>query len=314
MIDRMEDGSYALVPRELPLDDAFHVSGEVATGFRGGSIVVGLKSLEAEYREGARMRVQAVEQDGSWVPLDEDGLIAWSFYHHLATARDQLIEQGHDVQPLYPLRFAYQPTFALDFLGVENAAYVAGTGSFVILPDAFEGVPLAANAGVVRHEFGHAWFERLMTAGPVIADEEQNAVGALNEGFADMVGSLLLDDPAFIDPSLPLPDRHLVPEHVATPQKYPTPDQGPLDYDPYVLGSVYASFMWNVRLASSPEEALTLAADAVVTYAGQAVDDGYADTDRFVQAVLDAATGDLHEASCVAAGRQFPDRAFEGCR
>lgn len=309
----MEDGSYALVPRDLPLADPFHVSGEVATGFRGGSVVVGLKSLEAEYREGARMRVQAVEQDGAWVALDEDGLIAWSFYHHLAALRDQLVEQGHDVQPLFPLRFAYQPTFALDFLGVENAAYVAGTGSFVILPDAFEGVPLAANAGVVRHEFGHAWFERLMTAGPAVADEEQSAVGALNEGFADMVGSLLLDDPAFIDPSLPLDERHLVPEHVATADTYPDPELT-LGYDPYTLGTVYASFLWNVRLASSPEEALALAADAVVQYAEQAVEQGYQDTDRFVQDVLDATAGDLHREACEAATRQFPLRVFEGCR
>lgn len=309
----MDDGTYALVPRDLPLADPFHVSGEVATGFRGGAIVVGLKSLEAEYHEGARMRVQAVEEDGAWVPLDEDGLIAWSFYHHLASARDQLVDQGHDIQPLFPLRFAYQPTFALDFLGVENAAYVAGTGSFVIMPDAFDGVPLAANAGVVRHEFGHAWFERLTTAGPIAADSEVDPVRALNEGFADMVGSLLLDDPAFIDPSLPLPERHLVPEHVASPELYASGPKPVLSYDPYALGSVYASFMWNVRLASSPEEALALAADAVVTWATQAADDGYRDTDRFVQAVLDATEGDLHATSCQAAGRQFPDRVFEGC-
>lgn len=315
VIDRLDDGSYGLVAREvLTLRDPFHVAGEVATGFRGGAVVLDLETLAPEYREGAAMRVQAAERDGAWVPLDEDGLVAWSFYHHLERTRADLVDRGHDVQPLFPMRFAHQPTSPLDFVAVENAAYLSGTGTFVLLEDAFDGVPLAANAGVVRHEFGHAWFERLLSAGPVVPDEAQNVVGALNEGFADTLGALLLDDPAFIDPSLPLPDRHLVPEHVALPSDYPDPDATVLSgYDPYALGSVYASFLWNVRLASDPDQALQLAADAVVTYASTATDLGYEDTDRYVQAVLDATTGDLHDDACGAAARQFPHRRFEGC-
>ena len=321
VLDRQADGTYALVARDVPeLADPVHVTGEIATGFRGGAFLANFEEIALDYHEGARLRVPWFEHDGALVAADADGLVSWSFYAHLADIRRELVDRGWDVDPIFPVRFAWQPITPQDFLGTENAAYVLGSRTFVLFPDGLDGVPLAANAGVVRHEFGHAWFELLTTGvsgrpSPVPAGD-LNAVRALNEGFADMVAALSLDEPRFIDPSLPLPDRDLSVDRVAIAAIYPDPDDPLLfGYDPYGLGSVYASFVWTVREETDERWAtLDLVASAIELWGLQSRQGAsWSDPDRFVQNLIDLADGPTRGIVCDAALLHLPESAFAGC-
>lgn len=317
VIARDDDGSYGLAPRELPeLADPARLIGDRAVGWRGGTL-----TLDG-YRQGGALRIDATEADGALVALDTDGLVLWSFYAHFVDATDDLAARGFDVSPILPVDVAFQPASFLDFSAVENAAYVLGQRTFIVFPDALDSVPLAANAGVVRHEFGHAWFELLSTGesgGEVAWATEASTEGALkirslNEGFADTVASLTLDDPAFIEASLDMPDRNVSNDVTAT-GRYPEPEDtsilAALTYDPYALGSVYAGLAWDVREATDPEVALDLAVAAVTAWGAEG---NWDDTDRYVTLYIELADGTARDAACDSAAFRFPELALPECR
>ncbi len=283
-------------------------------GWAGGTLKID------GYRHGGRLRIDAAEApDGSLVALDEDGLVLWSFAAHLGDAVQQLDDRGYDVSPIFPVNVAFSPASFMDFAAVENAAYVLGQRTFILFPDALDNVPLAANAGVVRHEFGHAWFELLASgeSGGEIPWLSASADGALairslNEGFADTVAGLLLDDPRFIDPSLVLPERDLTQDSIST-GLYPNAGDDPLaslTYDPYRLGSVYAAFAWDVREATDPDAALALAVGAAQAWGDDAV---WEDSDRYVLHFIDLADGDARDAACASAAIRFPHLDSPDC-
>lgn len=310
-----QDGEYDIAAREIPwMTDAQRLDGELGTGKRGGQILI------AEYVGGGPLDIPyVVDDDGVGWPEDEDGLVLWSFYAHLGDAREQLTDQGYDMAPLFPVGIAHTPSQALlDFSSFENAAYVTGGAHlFVLLKDLIDkDVPLAANAGIVRHEFGHAWFQ-VLTAGdahtepPYLYEDTPttNAVRALNEGFADMVATLSLDDPAFIEDSLPLPERDVSAAHIASDALYPDPDGdalSALEYDPYPLGSCYAAVAWDLREATSPEYALQAVITAVEDWSLGAT---WSQPDQFLHTLADAVADDADalEAVCDAVTTRFPD-------
>lgn len=304
-----------LAAREVPsLTDPVRLEGDLVQGWAGGTLMLD------GYRHGARLRIDAIEaDDGSLVAMDEDGLVMWSFAAHLADAVVQLDERGYDTSLIFPVDVAFSPASFMDFAAVENAAYVLGQRTFILFPDALDHVPLAGNAGVVRHEFGHAWFELLVSgeSGGDIPWLDASADGALairslNEGFADTVAALLLDDPRFIDASLELPARDLTQDTVAT-GLYPNTGDDPLaalGYDPYVLGSVYAAFAWDVREATDPDTTLALAVAAAQGWGDDAV---WEDADRYVLHFIDGAEGPAREAACDSAAIRFPHLNVPDC-
>lgn len=303
VIGRDASGGYAPVARTLPeLSDPIALDGELGTGFRGGALT------PDGYHEGGPLAIDWALDGDVLVPLDEDGLVLWSFYAHLADLRAELEAGGHDVAPIFPVRIAYTPASVLDFAAAENAAFVLGQRLFVLFPDALDSVPLAANAGVVRHEFGHAWFELLVTGEsggevpwldePVVVIQGINSLG---EGFSDMVATLTLDEPDFFAPSVPQPSRDVRSDAIAT-GRYPSAEDGPLGYDPYALGTVYAALLWDVREATSPAMALDLAVGSLQTWGAA----GDRDPDRFVQILVQRASGDARTAACDSATVRFP--------
>lgn len=308
LVDRTEDG-YALVEREVPeLTDPWRLEGTIGRGFRGGFLGV------EGYREGAGLRIEYDAVDGLGVARYDDGLILWSFYEHLAEIRTVLLDQGHDVAPLFPIDVAWSPVSILDFSAVENAAYSPAGHVFVVFPDLVdEGVPLAANEGVVRHELGHAWFQHLVAPGqmPPPWQEDTTAtlsVNALNEGFADMVASLTLDDPDFFAPSIGMPSRDLSLDHVAHEGLYPSSEDsdllGLLTYDPYALGVVYADLAWDLRLATDPETALSLVVAALQRWAEEA---DWAEVDRFAVLLVEEAEPAAGGEACASFAAHLPD-------
>ena len=321
VLQRDDAGDYALAPRDLDAFDAVRVAGPLGTAWRGGQ-------LQADgYRTGGPVRVRGLSSPDGWVAADEDGLVLWSFYHALADADAALTELGGaDLDPLWPVDIAWNPVSIYDFAAAENAAFANGMHLFLLMPDRLDGVPLAANAGVVRHELAHAWFEILTTGtsgGPDPLRAEPvwviQSARALNEGFADAVAALSLDDPQFLSPSLDLPSRDVGREDaVAQIADYPSPDDDPvldllLGYDPYVLGTVYASFAWDVA-AVTGDRAGTLAslADALAAWGDEAA---WSDPDRWVALTLERVPADAQPAACAAALRRFPHLVEPGpCR
>lgn len=313
VLERDGDGGYAVQAANIPDFDAARVEGPIGRALRGGALDAG------GYTEGAPLLVRATAVDGMWVPLDEDGLVIWSFYHHLAAADAELAaEADADLSPLWPVTLAWNPVSIYDFAAAENAAYATGARMFLVMPDALPGVPLAANVGVVRHELAHAWFEILITGtadgpDPTQSGElwEAQAARALNEGWADAVAALSLDDPAFLDDSLDLPDRVLGrPEVAARPSMYPDPDLTTVDvliggYDPYELGTVYASFAWDLyQIGGDRWETLRLCAEAMEAW-GEAGEWG--DPDGWVLELLARVPPSQAVAACAAAADRFPD-------
>lgn len=317
LVMAQEDGEYGLVARAVPeLTDPHRMVGSLGQGFRGGAFQIDLFAEEVAmtYREGGPIEVGYGVEDGLGVPIDEDGLVLWSYYNTLSEVSAELGEHGHDVSPIFPIDFAFQPvSVQFDFTGGENAAY-AGSGLhlFILLPDVLRGVvPLGANPGVIRHEFGHAFFHLLTVGDPYEAapydDVEAGftAVRALNEGFADMVATLTLDDPAFIELSLPtMTSRDVTGDWQATADLYP---EGAASFDPYALGTVYASLAWDLREATG-DPWLTLGA-AIDALGAWAAEEAWADTDRWAELLVERAA-DLGAESelCAAFTQRFPTR------
>ncbi len=312
VLQRDEAGDYALGPRDLDDFDAVRVSGALGTAWRGGQ-------LQTDgYSAGGRVRVRGLSTPDGWVAADEDGLVLWSFYHALSDGEVALTELGGaDLDPLWPVDIAWNPVSIYDFAAAENAAFANGMHLFLLMPDRLDGVPLAANAGVVRHELAHAWFEILTTGtsgGPDPLRAEPvwviQSARALNEGFADAVAALSLDDPRFLAPSLDLPSRVVGrAAAVARPEDYPSPDDDPLldlllGYDPYVLGTVYASFAWDLAaLTGDRAGTLVQLADALAAWGEEAA---WGDPDRWVVLTLERVPDAVRSDACAAAALRFP--------
>ncbi|MCB9762323.1 MAG: hypothetical protein H6739_21165 [Alphaproteobacteria bacterium] len=325
VVDR-QDGEYGTFARAMPaLTDPRHMDGELGRGFRGGFFRISLLSedLDVEYVEGGAIDLRYVVRDGMGVPLDEDGLILWTYYHTLAAARGQLTEAGIDLSGIFPINFAYQPIFVTeDFFSGENAAYVSGgVHMFMLLPDMVEEViPLAANPGVIRHEFGHALFHAVTVGDPKASapydsldDDTSSSVSALDEGFADMLATLTLDDPNFFVISIPsMQSRDVTGDWQASPALYPSGD--PLNFDPYALGTVYASLAWDLRERTSPETALEHVIGALEDWAAE---EAWSAPDRWAELLVEHAYADsasLGLSMCDAYAFRFPDNtAPEPC-
>lgn len=247
------EGVYEVVATEIPeLADPATMRGALGDGSVGG--FVDIEGLG--YYGGGAIDVRYSVQDGVAVPHTDDGLVLWSYYHTLSTFRDELAARDIDVEPIFPVPFAYQPTVYGAVFTAMNAAYVSsGVHMFVLLADSTRSdLPLAANPGVIRHEFGHAMFQ-LIVAGSVGAAPPTDS-RALNEGFADALATLSLDDPHFLEASLPIDAWISVSGERRVDEDANTRTADPVGENPYSRGTVYASLAWDFRELTNPDIAL----------------------------------------------------------
>ena len=198
-------------------------------------------------------------------------------------------------------------------LATTNAAYVGdGVHLFALLADTLHAdLPLASNPGVIRHEFGHAVFQLVVAGGPDAQRPEQNTpeMRAMNEGFADMVATLTLDDPAFIDASIPLPERRVDGDATAA-------DADPVDVNPYSRGTVFASLAWDLRARTDPDTALVVAVETLRRWADtKPWTGGTEGIDRYAELFVDEAGTEVPEVLaglCDDYRRRF-DGTVDGC-
>jgi hypothetical protein len=281
-------GEYFVAPRELgTLADLQGVSGALGTVWQGGVITME-DNGDTSYEGGRALRVGYDVSDGTAVPLDEHGLLLWSFYGHLEDLSAELPDHGYDPEIFFPIDAVWTPVIPdamLELMPLENAAYATAGHFFILLQDLIaKDIPLAANAGIVRHEFGHAAFHWLTTGGTLASGpfdaltqtEDSLFYASLHEGYADSFAALSLDDPDFFAGSLNMPDRDLSGDHTVAEVTLPaeflagsSEDLLPI-YDPYPLGTLYAATAWDLRLAiDDPTEALGLLTTAVVQWSAQ---------------------------------------------
>ena len=259
-IDLVND-DYDVIERPIDtLTNPDSMNGDLGTLYVGGIFEIDWATSNLTYDQGRPLRVQYQTIDGVAYPIDRDGLIAFSYYAHLEDTVQFLEQTETEWNGLLPMDTAISPIISdlsLAFLPMENAAYVPTIHHFLLLTDAIpKGVPLAANKGVVAHEFGHAIFHYLTTGGttndrllPVDA-KGFNSVSSLDEGLADVLGYLVTGRADFIGDSLTEQDRALDGEHLAIEvETLPVDhtDDGLFSaYNPYDLGSVFAATVWEV--------------------------------------------------------------------
>ncbi|MFH1466962.1 MAG: hypothetical protein ABIO70_21445 [Pseudomonadota bacterium] len=327
---RADDGTYTVAPRDLgALTDLSAVSGDLGAVRQGGRVTFD-DDGGMTHRGSRALHVGYGVQGSTAVPLDADGLLLWSFYAHLEDIARELPEHGLDPEVFFPVGTAWTPVIPdvmLELLPLKNAAYATGGHFFILLADlADKDVPLAANAGIVRHEFGHAIFHHLTCGAPLAAppfDAADQRAGSLyysslHEGFADSFAGLTLDDPAFLAASLDLEERRLdgdqTLEGVELPEEFiATSDEELLAiYDPYALGSVIAAAAWDLRVAlDDPERSLEI---LIVSARAWSEAEEFGDAWGFLQVwAATAAPGAEHEALCASLTARFGEHAPAEC-
>ncbi len=303
-------GDYALTEVSIPeLTDPRRMQGSLGNGEVGGVLLD--EGGRVVYRGGGPLVIDYVVQDDVGVPLDGDAILLWSYYRSLASARQQLDEVGISTDRVFPVDFVFQPQVEGFSLVATNAAYVAGGGHrFLLLADTVQApLPLAANPLVIRHELGHAVFQDVVAGGVFVYDQvifTDARVAALQEGFADAVATLLLDDPDVLGQSLPslAAARDVTGDATLA-------EAAPVDEDPYSRGTVHASFVWDLRELSTRELALRATVDGLVAWAerqGFRDDDDPVLVDRYARLVLEAALAEdpsLEAPLCEAFVRRF---------
>lgn len=260
----IQNDEYQIVEQEIfSLTSPRTMEGDLGRITSGGVFKVSLEEESMEYKQGRAIDLQYQVVDDVFYPIDRDGLILLSFYSHLEAVQTILKETDLEVEQVFPINSAVTPILpdiTLAFFPFENAAYVPGSHHFIILSDLMEKeVPLAANKGVVAHEFGHAVFHWL-TTGDLKASalgngtsKASNSLSSLDEGMADVLGALVSGQSNFISYSLELPARDLAGDQTfqkldVLPETFES--EGALDlYDPYSLGSVFAATVWDVYLS-----------------------------------------------------------------
>lgn len=326
------DAGYEVAPRDLPgLEETDTMRGAYAVMRAGGSLSVDLDA-NWSYEPGRPLQVDYEVVDGVAWPIDAHGLLSWSFYGHLADTAIALDALGLSVDAALPFDAAWVPTLPsidIELVPAENAAYAAGQNVFVLLPDLIEAdVPLAANAGVVAHETGHCLFH-LLTAGAVMADplfdDSTTEAGlfqaSLHEGFADIVATLLTDDPRFIEESIAMTTRRVdgdvSADDVVLPAQHLQDSEGDLlaIYDPYALGTVFASLAWDLRaLHGDGAAVLQIAGDAAEAWAAGAEGDwDEADRWSFADSLVAGMPEELQSDACAAAALRLPGVGLEAC-
>ncbi len=315
-----DSADYAITARSVSsLEDARTLDGALGQVFHGGRLVGPVEA--ARYGGGVSLDVRYALEDGVAVPADQEGLLLYSFYGHLEDARTAVEAHGVDLGPLFPVDMAWNPAVSplVELSPVDNAAYVVGSNLFVLLPDGDDrDVPLLANAGVVTHELGHAVFHLLQRgdalAEPIVSGGATSEAGlwqaSLHEGFADALAALLLDDPRFLTPTLDMPARDMEGDSILTEELLPENAIDTLSssvvpiYDPYALGTVYASMAWDIRLGlDDPGAALDLLLTGVRRWAPTEAEDmdGFA----YLDAIAGSASADQRAVVCDAIARRF---------
>jgi hypothetical protein len=284
-------GDYALAEADLPTLRALRgLEGEVTEVLGGVDLAVNTAADPAteeglvdaiRVRGGRPVDPRYRIEDGVVLPEDFGSLFLFSYYRHMERCRDFFHDSGLPEELPGHIRTFQQPTLGTLLVGgipliTDNAGYSPTFEAFALFPrqHLLDQLPLAMNLGVVGHEYSHAVFHALVAPGARVPfgllegwpPRAENLVRSVDEGFADVFGALVTGDPDFMAPSVPgfvsdARDLSVVREFDGFMDALL--DRG-VFYDPYPLGSVFASVLWRVGETVGAEDLARGVLDAIV--------------------------------------------------
>ncbi len=319
-----ESQRYNLEERSIPtLRDVASMDSSLVEVRAGGDLVATTDEPQTESEWRKALLVESSEtpavdyevQSDLVVPLDFHTTILFTLAHHIEQASRYFESIGlAETESVGRIPLYYRPSLETGLLPVpvpiftDNAAYAFTLDAFIIPPRLMlNDLPLAANRGVIVHEYSHAVFNRVVhqnRRAPAYLTEnwEQLAVNemlSLDEGIADIFGALQTADSNFIEPSLSdgiALDRDLAEFRVydaALLENAGTRDE--LEYNPYPLGSVLASAIWTLRDAISDDDLGRAVLGALRVISGP---DGTFRITDFVNAFLMVVAADQRSQAC----------------
>lgn len=271
-----ETREYALTERPIDtLTDVPTMDGSLVEFRAGGDLVATSEEpqTESEWRnallvEGSTTPAVEYEENGKVVvPLGFHTTVLFTLAHHVEQSAEYFDSIGlTESEKVGRIPLYYRPSLDTGLLPVpvpiftDNAAYAFTLDAFIIPPRLLlNDLPLAANRGVIVHEYSHAVFNRIVhedrrAPSYLVEDWPQVAVNemlSLDEGVADIFGALQTREANFIEPSLSSGialDRDLDETRFYSQSLLDVAEsQDEIDYDPYRIGSVVASTIWSLR-------------------------------------------------------------------
>lgn len=205
---------------------------------------------------------------GTAIALDFDTLALFTAYVHTERAIRLFEDAGLSGPAVGRVDVLYLPelrdAWRVGMSASDNAYYFLPNDTVLLLPPReLQDLPLAMNAGVLAHELTHRVVHELLWEGrrlevldahrPLLRDDPARRESyllllSLDEGAADYVGAVLTDAPDFVGLSL---GSHQHARDLSRERQYPTDWIGDPErwsdigaYDPYPLGTVFASALW----------------------------------------------------------------------
>jgi hypothetical protein len=265
VVARGPDGTYGLHAREVTADDLVALDGESVRFVSRPTLTIDpdLLTIDVDGDEG--MHVTYADQDGALLATDYLGLIGVTAYHHLSAAHAYFrgLGLGAATDDIAQQRVFFLPKLRVAGGGGgtanDNIAFIPLESAFLVLAEKqLDAVPLAANEGVVAHEFSHSVLHHRFADGSNRPPNETfgwdstsaNYWASLHEGLADVHGAGITGEPNFILPSAG-PEFGInrdvsSPDHILTDALLLDVESS-FSYDPYPLGSVLAATLWSYR-------------------------------------------------------------------
>ena len=206
---------------------------------------------------------QYAYRDKVITPSDWESLMMFSFYHHVEEGISYYRVLGVPEEALGQLVSHFQVQFSSAFVGGlplvgKNAAYTPIDDTFLLFPSFTDNnrIPLIVNEGVVVHELAHAIKHRILHGEnrlpiPMRDDWPDAALNAYNsedEGFADFFATVYSKNNDFISLSIKDEelDRNIALARPFSQELYDAMQEDALSYDPYPLGSAFASWLYAI--------------------------------------------------------------------
>jgi hypothetical protein len=255
---------YELQTHPVTADDFTDLEGETVRLIRRPKLIFEQSgsSVSVSVDGDDPMQVSYADDDGALLATDYAGLVAITTFHHMNEAHAYFrgIGLGTTTDDMPQQRVRFLPTFSFPGLPIplslnDNMAFVYQIDAYLVLGESvLDEIPLAANQGVVAHEYSHGVLH-FLTKDEVgeSVDIRYNWDGtsanfwrSLHEGLADVHGVAITNNSNFIAASGRdlLVGRDVSDDHQL--QEFHLGNAGaPLEsYDPYSLGSVIAATFW----------------------------------------------------------------------
>ncbi|MCA1827292.1 MAG: hypothetical protein ABR567_01685 [Myxococcales bacterium] len=250
-------------------------AGDVTAGgkVRVSSVAARASGATVESLRSAFIKTQPSQVEIAWnvlndivYPEDFASLELLSTYYNMEKARAELANLGLTTLPARPIVAHAELTNenGISPLPDGELYYAPMATFFAPATTAQQAVPPAFNLGAVAHALGHQAVEELVWGGTPLPspetgtdNEARHIARALSEGVGDYLGVAVSNDPHWFDHSLQVEpaERALDQIHCSSQDML---DALPVDdatapFDPYPLGSVIASALWEEASATTAQ-------------------------------------------------------------